>query len=647
MSGRRATIGGSMSHGAVTFGSGRHGTSASAALGFEIVPADGRVLRTGSGSQAGHDDFLRGYGPDLTGLFTGDCGALGIKTAVTLRLERRPAFGDGVSFVFRSFESLHAAVTKVAHHGLATEVFGAETSLLRAVGAASDRRQDLRTLLALARAQPSAWRGARQALRSALGLALRELRAVLVPHGREVANTMAAVVRAMPFPDPMVLGPAGKRLLPLHAILPWSRATEFHASLRRLLREREAELAGSGVEVYTVYSTVADRGFLYEPVIYWIDEWPELHRRTLPAELLEALGPPPAPASEATRACVERLRLAIVGAGIGGLSAALALHRAGLRPRVYEQADAIGEVGAGISLSPNAVKGLRYLGVGSALDAAADEPPQQVTRHFATGETLIRIDRADTVARYGAPYYQTHRADLYAALLDALRAQDTGALVTTHRANAVEDIGGAVTVCFDNGEHVIVDALIGADGLKSRVRECVMRAEAPPFSGYVAFARTGRWEAESWSQLGSIEEVLGHFAGWHEEVNAIITATPAGRCHKWGLFARAPLERWVGGCVALLGDAAHPMMPWFGQGAACAIEDAVILGRCFSAAPDVGEALRRYEAARRKRVTLIHRESLAGGERLAAANPEALRGQPVRNEDTLGLFSYDPAAVPV
>lgn len=164
---------------------------------------------------------------------------------------------------------------------------------------------------------------------------------------------------------------------------------------------------------------------------------------------------------------------------------------------------------------------------------------------------------------------------------------------------------------------------------------------------YVAFLKVAEPQGESWSQQGEATELQSLLAGFHPEVAAIIAATPKGRCHKWGLYAREPLAEWSCGGVILLGDAAHPMMPWFGQGAASALEDAVILGRCLNSSTSMSEVLERFQRNRLERVSFIHRESQAGGERLTALHPERLRDSAVRNEDSLGLMSYDPVLSPL
>ncbi len=335
MSGKTATIGGAMSQGSVTFGSGRNGPSGAAALGFEVVLGDGRLVQTGSAGQPGHAPFFRHYGPDLTGLFAADAGAFGIKTAVTLQLQPRPACGDGLSFSFDDFDSLARAVANVARHGLATEVFGAETALIRWVAGEQALKQDLQALLAAGRAQSNPWRAARQMYRIArsgrrflersrftvsvlteasdtarLRLALRDLRRAVGRDGSEIANTMAAVTRAMPFPDPMVLGPEGRRLLPLHGIFPHSTAPAFNAAFQAWLAKQRAQLEQHEVRVYVVYATCGASSFLYEPVIYWRDSWPALHRSAMPAAMLANWTEPPA--HPAARELVERLRVEII-----------------------------------------------------------------------------------------------------------------------------------------------------------------------------------------------------------------------------------------------------------------------------------------------------------------------------------------------
>ncbi|MXZ27048.1 MAG: NAD(P)-binding protein [Gammaproteobacteria bacterium] len=384
--------------------------------------------------------------------------------------------------------------------------------------------------------------------------------------------------------------------------------------------------------------------------------------------------------------------IAIVGAGIGGLALALGLARAGQRLRVYEQAPELREIGAGVSLSPNAVKGLRYLGIGERLEALADEPPTQVTRHYANGKVLVNFRRHNTREQLGAPYLQAHRADLHDLLRERLATLQPDALVLDRELTAVSvDSASAYVLGFADGSQAAADLLVGADGLKSTVRREVFSEPAPEFSGFVAwrglvtrdelgaeqsrpgsmvfvapgrmfvrypvrhgalqnfvaFSRADNWTAEGWSQTGDIGSVRGVFSDFHEDARVVLGAFSGTRCHKWGLFSRPPLPRWVKGRATVLGDAAHPMLPWLGQGAAMAIEDAVILCRSLIEFKGADEALRRYENARLERVTVIHRESLHGGERLMQQDPDELARRPVVTEETLGLSHYDPATEPL
>ena len=335
MSGRISTVGGAMAQGAVTFGSGRNGPSVSAALGLEVVLADGSLLVTGSGGQPGHTAFFREYGPDLTGLFCGDAGALGVKTAVTLRLEPRPGAGQGVTFSFSGFPALVEAVEAVSRFGLVTEVFGAETELVRLNAGPTVLKQDLAKFLDIMRGASNPFEAIRKGVRAAFGgrgflnasryllnflaegadsrelnATLRRIRRAVGDQGTEVASTMAEFARAVPFPDPMVLGPGGLRLLPLHAIVPYTRTMALHDEVEGYLERMRDECADKRVMVYLVYSTSGRAGFLYENVIYWEDEWLAYHRHYLPAEMRDAFKESrPNPDG---RALVERIRVDLI-----------------------------------------------------------------------------------------------------------------------------------------------------------------------------------------------------------------------------------------------------------------------------------------------------------------------------------------------
>ena len=381
-------------------------------------------------------------------------------------------------------------------------------------------------------------------------------------------------------------------------------------------------------------------------------------------------------------------RIAIVGGGIGGLTAGLALRRAGVYVQIYERAPAFGEVGAGISLTPNAVKGLESLGLGEFLTTQANEPLDQIMLHGTTGEELLRIDRRRCRETYGAAYYQMHRADLLNALIGGLGDE---LCQLNKQVIAIDSHARGVRIRFDDHRIVEADAVIAADGLRSIVRTAQFDSNEPKFSRHVAWralvpaerlgpayvarasinhigagrnfvtypvrgvryvnmvalTRCEQWAEESWSARAEPTELAEQFSLWTPFVQQAIGAIAGGNLYRWGLFLRKPLDRWVKGRVALLGDAAHPMLPYMGQGASCAIEDAIVLGRCFSTTNNVSAALARYEASRVTRGAMLQKESNAGGERLQALDPYTLRDQPVRNEDSLGIFSYDPATAPL
>lgn len=349
------------------------------------------------------------------------------------------------------------------------------------------------------------------------------------------------------------------------------------------------------------------------------------------------------------------MQVVIVGAGIGGLAAALALRRAGFEVHVYEQASVLREVGAGVAISPNAVKVLHWLGLAEALRAVGVVSLSMDSRDWQSGAVLGRVPLgAEAVGRWGAPFYHLHRAHLHDALRAALGDRH---LTLAARCVAVEQSGGKVRIRCADGREADGDLLIGADGVHSAVREHVAgpdraiwsrqiswRGLAPPAVGhevglevrhhsfwgprkqfvtfYVAAGlqvnwvcntqTDDEWGEESWSARGDRDELLAAYAGSHPQVRALIAGTE--QVFKWALFDRPPLEQWTRGLVTLLGDAAHPMLPFMAQGASQSIEDAFVLARCMAAGRDDPQrAIEAYAARRRERTAAVQAASRDAG----------------------------------
>lgn len=387
------------------------------------------------------------------------------------------------------------------------------------------------------------------------------------------------------------------------------------------------------------------------------------------------------------------LEISIVGAGIGGLAAALGLQRAGFRVRVHEQAPRLMQVGAGLSLSPSAAHGLRSLGLGPVLDEHAYAPEDQFIRAGDDGRVLMLTNRGRRLFdRYGERYYLIHRADLHEGLAAAVRVNDPEAIRLDRRLVHIAGTGDRTRLEFADGSAEQAQALIAADGSRSIVREQLFGPGAPQFTGYVAwraqipmervpvrleprsgifvgaknhmnvypmqkgrllnvvaFAERTEWTEEGWSIRSTVDELYSHFDDWCDDVRAIVKSIPEGSLFKWGLFDREPLAIWSRDNATLLGDAAHPVLPFLGHGAVLAIEDGVVLARAFAASSSVTEALKRYETARRERATLVFNESRRAVRKFHAADPakftRSVNSQPV--DEALGLFAYDPSQAPV
>lgn len=345
---------------------------------------------------------------------------------------------------------------------------------------------------------------------------------------------------------------------------------------------------------------------------------------------------------------MEKRNVAVVGGGIGGMAAAIALSRGGHRVRVFEQTSRFARVGADINLTPNAVRALDGLDLGPALRRTAARPTHRISRTWDTGEETSRLEMAHAAEeKYGSPQLTLHRADLLAALEDALPA---GSLQLGRRLADLAESGDGVLLRFEDDDTERADVVVGADGIHSVVRTAVFGPEHPEFTGVVAFravvpaervtglpnldaftkwwgpdpatqvvtfplnqgqdvfvfatAPQESWTEESWTTQGDVAELRALYAGFHPEARTLLGAVD--EVMKSALYVRDPLPRWSTDRVTLLGDACHPMTPFMAQGAGQAIEDAVVLSRALTELDaELPAQLRAYEDARRDRTARI------------------------------------------
>jgi salicylate hydroxylase len=390
---------------------------------------------------------------------------------------------------------------------------------------------------------------------------------------------------------------------------------------------------------------------------------------------------------------VRKRRIAVIGGGIGGLTAAVALLQAGFEVDVYEQAPELTEVGGGINMAPNATRVLRRLGLAAGLDREGIRPLTSHQRRWQDGRTLQKAPLNPLCEElYGAPHMTIHRADLLAVIAAGFPAER---IHLGHRLVGLADQGDSTEAWFENGARISVDVLVGADGIHSAVRAAVFGEEEPAFAGCVAyrglvpveriadlklelgnqswvgpgghfvhyFVSRGRllnfvgwtehdhWNREDWTDRATVARALAAFGDWHEQVRTIIGA--AETCFIWALFDRDPLPRWSVGRTTLLGDACHPMYPFMGQGAAMAIEDGATLAACLVDVADPARALQHYERLRLLRVTRLQEMSRANKTRFHMRDGPSQEARDAewakagdRSPDTLRwLYEFDPSTV--
>jgi salicylate hydroxylase len=380
-------------------------------------------------------------------------------------------------------------------------------------------------------------------------------------------------------------------------------------------------------------------------------------------------------------------RMAIVGGGLAGVATARALQTFGIKAELFETAPALGEIGAAVNVSPQANKALQAIGVGDQVAAVGTASPGIYTRNMQTGEFLEFNDRLKAAARYGAPYYTFHRADLLDALASGL---DTSGIHLGHRLTGLEERSDSIMLAFANGTEVEAEFVIGADGVRSVVRRALYGEDNPTYTGQMVWRAllngndvpenvleptghiqwvgpgchllayyirgrklvnivtqqdTDKWVEEGWSTRGDPDEMRSSFPNPEPRLEKLLSLVT--ECSKWGLFTRPLTQNWGRGRIQLIGDAAHAMLPNAGQGACQAFEDSFILGRWLEACRDPAEAFANFRRIRIPRVHGVQRLSISNARfkhmRDSAAQKESIStrtGSVHGNSEW--VWGYDP-----
>jgi salicylate hydroxylase len=382
------------------------------------------------------------------------------------------------------------------------------------------------------------------------------------------------------------------------------------------------------------------------------------------------------------------MKILIIGGGIGGLSAALALLRAGFDALVYEQAPVLGEVGAGLTLSRGALACCAHLGISEAVQSSLAPATGFSYLHYRTGEVLVPPPPPQAGQPKDWQGGHIYRPDFHRILVAAVRQYGEDRILLGHRLAGITQDGTGIAASFADGALARGAVLIGADGVRSAVRQAVFDPEKPQFTGKIAFrfmlpveqagdfrklggpaclfVGRGRvfnrylvsqarllncvgllaaqdWVEDGWNTPATTEELLEHYTGWHPAVRSLMARAPAGKLIKWGIFARPPRESWVHGRVALLGDAAHPMQPFLGLGAAMAVEDATILGRSFAEHADTDAALAAYARMRIPRANKVMMLSKTQGDLFDTTDPADYPPKDAPSHDPT-VAAFDPLA---
>lgn len=387
-------------------------------------------------------------------------------------------------------------------------------------------------------------------------------------------------------------------------------------------------------------------------------------------------------------------KILIAGAGLGGLAAAGCLLKAGYDVEIYEQAPKLGEVGAGIQMSANSMHVLNYLGVGDEISAKSVRPAAYVFRLHDTGEIIDRFALSEEhLKMHKAPYNQAHRADLHEILARVAQELKPDVVHLNKRATGFEENADGVELFFDDGTSAKGDVLVGADGVKSVIRDQISGVVPATYTGDSAWRITipkeklpanfmeevmsvwmgpGKHAVSYWIRGGEIlnfvgcvemppkseeswtakfpwENMKADFEGWHDDINTIIDLANRDECYLWALYKRPVNNAWSSARATILGDAAHATLPYLAQGAAMAIEDGAVLARALRQVDDIGEALQLYQRNRMERTARVVDTSDANRKLFHLKDVDEIR-ESFANRDEGGdrnawLYSYNPLTV--
>ena len=386
------------------------------------------------------------------------------------------------------------------------------------------------------------------------------------------------------------------------------------------------------------------------------------------------------------------MNVIIVGAGIGGLVSALCLDAKGHKVKIYEQAEILSELGAGIQLSPNATKVLNYLGLFKDLEPYIFEPNSFQFLNFSTGKVISERKLGEAIKKdFNSPNYDIHRADLQRVLLNKIKVKN----INIHSNMKVTNVGNNKNSAFIevDGKEIQADLVIGADGIHSKVSDSLFGKKEIIYTGNVAWrmlipveilpenlilpdttvwlgpnkhfvtyhvnggknlncvclVEQDGWFNESWSEKGEIEELKKAYKGWNRTIETLLQHADPNTLYKWALHDRLPMKQWSKGRIIVLGDAAHPMLPFLAQGAAMAIEDGAVLANCIDNFDEVEEALKYFEKIRKPRTSYAQSAARRNAKVLHLSGLAAILRNLVMgyigNKIFKKLYSYDALSI--